>query len=425
MTEIYEKKSKWYMPGQYQFSGFDRIGAFTYPASGSGDIGHTSGANHLTGTYLPGWKSIIRSGQGATTALSGDFTRTSTAWLSAALALKYLPIYFPPLGFAQGRSLGTYIPLQDYGIPAVPSHIQSRVENRAISKFISNSDSIRSAALTGEDLGEISQTLRAITNPLGSLRQLTLGYFSKLTKAKRLARGSKIGLRTALSDSYLEYRFGWRPLASDIAGAYEHLIGLTDRYDTQRCRGSAEEGYYFLQLPDAISVANPLVVRYLVNSTAKYAVTYLGGIRTGVDERGRMGSLQAFGLDLPHLIPTAWNLIPYSFVVDYFVNIGDIISAASWAYSNCVWLQRTVRYTMTSKAGGFKVDPINPNVATGSTSCLGGNSVIERTTFLRQRHAPSTLVPTLQFNLPVSSRPWKNIAALISSNVRSLVPFFR
>jgi hypothetical protein len=35
------------------------------------------------------------------------------------------------------------------------------------------------------------------------------------------------------------------------------------------------------------------------------------------------------GFDLKAFIPTVWEVIPYSFLVDYFVNIGDMLEAAT------------------------------------------------------------------------------------------------
>jgi len=41
------------------------------------------------------------------------------------------------------------------------------------------------------------------------------------------------------------------------------------------------------------------------------------------------GVRQAFGLDLDDIAPTMWELVPYSFVVDWFCNISDILAAWS------------------------------------------------------------------------------------------------
>jgi hypothetical protein len=128
---------------------------------------------------------------------------------------------------------------------------------------------------------------------------------------------------------------------------------------------------------------------------------------------------QELQLDLPHFLPTVWDLIPYSFVVDYFTNIGDYLSGLSLRFSDVSWGCKTV-----STESGYLFGPWywGPNSVPQNQEelavCYGGGGSWNNRRGTRSILTPSDLAPKLQFSLPFSSRPWENIGALILSRLR-------
>jgi hypothetical protein len=54
--------------------------------------------------------------------------------------------------------------------------------------------------------------------------------------------------------------------------------------------------------------------------------------------------LRVFGLSPEEFVPTVWELLPWSFLVDYFTNIGDILEAGATDTSTVAWIeQATIR----------------------------------------------------------------------------------
>jgi len=393
--------------------------------------GSSDRADTFSGDVNPSWRSQVANGQDATTSAYGVkySVEDGNGRFSVVTDVDFIREFD---GFVQGGSYvnarGVYGLQYPNGLDTPSSDVVAETRNRCIRKFLDQAKSVRSSFEAGQDLGEIKQTIEGIIHPMNSLKQLTLGYFSKLKKAKGKYKRDQIGLRKALSDSYLEYRFGWFPLAQDIAAGYSGLTNRIRVRNTQKVTASAT-GTYNGVPEDFYSGTGglPYIVSARLLSFSTYSVRFKGAIRLNLAPDGRIPLLQALQLStLNDFAVTAWDLLPYSFVIDYFLNIGEVINAVTFPSSDFTYLLETVRNKTTFKYAVF--DNGLPLESSGVVQKIrnvsGGNTTLTATEFTRGRLQTIDLLPTVRFNLPVSSRPWENIAALISSNVKSLVPFF-
>jgi hypothetical protein len=137
-----------------------------------------------------------------------------------------------------------------------------------------------------------------------------------------------------LSSEYLNYRYGWRPLIMDIQNLtdailtynekrsrYSQRAGATTRTTHQR-NFSASWGFFNV----ACSVYDDVTVSHRGSVCADIEVP-----------KFQFNPLQ-----------TAWELVPLSFVVDWFVNIGRSISALTFRL-NCSDYVASVGYKITIK----------------------------------------------------------------------------
>jgi hypothetical protein len=195
----------------------------------------------------------------------------------------------------------------------------------------------------GTVLGEIHKTAQMLSK---SARFLSGGVFKYLAEARKLLNPKKKrdSLRK-ITDLYLETVFGWQPLIFDCKDAAIALGRLSHESDKTAFRATA-----LVELPQATPLVSSVREgnHFWVKTQkwrSKATVKYYGHLKALPYEEGhppaeRIVSLSGF--DLRSFIPTVWELIPYSFLIDYFTNIGDCLYAFSFDHDYVKCLSHTV-----------------------------------------------------------------------------------
>lgn len=316
--------------------------------------------------------------------------------------------------------------------PAHDASLVSTAGNRALIKVLS---AVREAQvqLSGPTfLGELRETVHMIRSPAKALRGGISDYLSTL---KKRARGPSSAKRRILADTWLEFSFGWKPFFHDIADgvkAYQQVMRRNTAY-VVRGSGKAESATTSGSLagPNFTGIVNNHYEKVLNEATTRYIVG-LWQHCYGPDQSLESVS-RSFGFVPREWAPTAWELLPWSFLVDYFVNIGDVIQATATSTADVTWICRTDRQDsrlicsygwtdqafMASHIAGVKGTGCKMLYATGST----GSSATRRTTVNRSKPA-SLGIPTLAFKMPGLSTQWINMAALGAAH-RKMVPYYR
>lgn len=127
-----------------------------------------------------------------------------------------------------------------------------------------------------------------------------------------------------LSGLYLEARFGWGPLLGSLHGIYEAITTMSSG-DSKRYTYRATEVASFEQevVADRSVTINAVVWPRFYRTVIQQTSTFRAGILADVNHQW----LSRLGLDW-HYIPSAlWDLVPYSFVVDRFLYVGNLIKA--------------------------------------------------------------------------------------------------
>lgn len=141
--------------------------------------------------------------------------------------------------------------------------------------------------------------------------------WSKREQRKFRKSRSKRSPSTAASSAWLEYQYALMPLIYDVYGALEVLKeGLRQDnflFSVQRTiTGNVDPGAFLT------SSAGPFMVTGEVQESCR--VVYWGRIRMTL-----ASALAELGLNNPWLI--AWELVPFSFVVDWVLPLGKILSS--------------------------------------------------------------------------------------------------
>jgi len=294
----------------------------------------------------------------------------------------------------------------------------TEADNEAKRRFVNQIRSAQTTFQGGTFVAELAKAIALIKNPARTLRT----YFHRgLRKVKKvnLTRGlgrrpPKVKLRQAIADTWLEIQFGALPLINDVDAAIQAIaesgVLVNDQYVS--CVGVGEKEVVKHSGPYYIGFTPPFI-NFMMKKHERIYVRYLGQVDAGTYAIENMRT----GFDPSNWAPTAWEIVPWSFLIDYFTNIGDIISAASLAKSGLVWVNRTEVREYTWEA--YNAIPTFVNEQTeGSYSFANAftppvfshkRKKVYRADWLNQ-----SLVPTLEFSIPGTGTKWLNIAALVA-----------
>lgn len=217
----------------------------------------------------------------------------------------------------------------------------------------------------------------------------------------RTYRGKGPVPKVAIANFWLEIQYGWKPLLSDVYASAEKL--------NRRAQSGSQFRYVAMGTSRRYAdfrVNGRVLGTGAVTHTAR-AVTYL---RMGADDVARLEA-NFLGISNPALV--VWELVPYSFVVDWFLPIGQYLD--SWGTLKNVNLapnrsSYTVKSISNSEYGGVYPEPaLGPKGYVEIENVKRKRVSIERTLGL-----PGIALPA--FKNPVSWQHAANALALVLSN---------
>lgn len=176
-----------------------------------------------------------------------------------------------------------------------------------------------SLAEADKTVAMLVKALKIVTKPLTTARQIL--RFSRQDLRDPVKR--KKVFDTA-SDIWLEGRYGWRPLFYDYM-SYAELAETP--YNHRQTVRSTDIPHNYTGSPALVRDA---VLYGELGCYVDYTSEYKAKVRYGQTADFTISSESiGFIKNLGGLDPlgTVWDLIPYSFVVDWFLNLGDVLQA--------------------------------------------------------------------------------------------------
>lgn len=292
------------------------------------------------GVNNPNWKKEVSDGRNATT----PFTATRR-WVSGCNEGEVFTSYDswnctggfyhgPSVGWERGNLFGNFgFPTDPVGLDTTEADLEARIN------FFKQIRKARQSFQSGVFLGELAETLRMIRRPGASLRQLVTSYSANAKKriAKEKTTASK---KKALAGTWLEFSFGWKPLVQDVDNLAETLAehGFNRDVIPVRAWGKRESLVPTSVIAGGLTISTNYSFQ-LGTSNLAY-VRFLGAVSNEASTTKK--EFRRWGLHPDDFVPTVYNLIPYSFLVDYFSNLGDLIDAVSVRNVQTAWMCQTV-----------------------------------------------------------------------------------
>lgn len=274
--------------------------------------------------------------------------------------------------------------------------------------------------------GEMKETLSTI----GGLLQTAMGMLRALWEFLRGARRrlrrllkrrpSRKKRRSLIAEAekaaagrYLEFTFGIQPILQDIEDLYgvfcEERSEVEHIGATRKTSGSSTTDSTTSYCGACILSDTHWVTKTTVRSKATGAVKHVIPGRPN----SLKGTAEDLGFTLKQVVPSLWELTPFSFLLDYFVNVGDLINTVVYGSTDLIY--GVVSTTLRSEVVVYVANPRKANDAHWTypiESISGGNCVVSlpHWSFTREPLVPS--LASVNFTLPVDPRQWTNMLAL-------------
>jgi hypothetical protein len=127
-------------------------------------------------------------------------------------------------------------------------------------------------------------------------------------------RGGKHTVKAA-ADAWLAWRYGWQQLGYDVANVYDFVSKPISSLVVEGRAGSSDTGS--LSESHSYSWQSSSFTNFHEHN---YDISYNANV---------VGILYGDTVNMVvNPFTTAWEIVPYSFVADWFVNVGDVL--ASW-----------------------------------------------------------------------------------------------
>jgi hypothetical protein len=279
-----------------------------------------------SGSVTPGWKSLDRRARAQTQTLAFSCDILTSSGTPYTENLRNVSIVPPNAGSVIGSYVYKYPNTIIYSQAPSIAHLEEAY-TKARAQLAGKVNDLH--VNLGEAFAERRQTANLLTSTASriasaalALKRGRLGDFATALSIEKLGKAEakrvlKTPVTKRLSQHWLEYKYGWQPLLQDAYGAAE-LLSQHAREDgvsySSTGKGTAREQSY-VNSPPAPYIRESM---QLVKSSVHIGVTYR------LDDESRAG-LASTGLSNPALL--AWELLPYSFVVDWFVPVGGFLQA--------------------------------------------------------------------------------------------------
>lgn len=276
-----------------------------------------------------------------------------------------------------------------------------KIKDQKINLAQAAAERAQTAKTVGDAAIRLANALRALKKGKFGDAASALGLVGRVIR--RQDNRNYFNQQRSMARGWLELQYGWRPLLADVYGAAEALakayhlppvekVVKTRWVDTNRASSGQDFNIQKTYTYEDYEQSRTYI-RYVCSFTNGNAITK---------------SLSELGITNPALI--AWELMPWSFVIDWFIPIGDFIS--SWDATLGLQFQQG---TKTVFRKGLTTRAIKYGPATGFGGTRTGYAVCSRELISIERTKlfsfPSPQLPA--FKNPLSLEHLANAMALL------------
>ncbi|DAD50423.1 TPA_asm: maturation protein [ssRNA phage Zoerhiza.2_30] len=212
------------------------------------------------------------------------------------------------------------IPTRHYNEPAVIELL-----NRTFDKLKGKVYNSASAGLNFIEAHQaIDMIVRSATTIAGAYHDIKRLRFGDAAKKLRMHFVPKnVSVAKSAASNFLEYHFGWEPLVKDIYDALETYRDPIKTLDRESVKDVYSDVFHVVNNYTGDTV-NPGWLQLI--KVSRRIVVRQGCVFEGIADPLSF-NLERWGVASP--LSLAWEEVPFSFVVDWFANVGQVLQSGS------------------------------------------------------------------------------------------------
>lgn len=378
------------------------------------------------GVANPNWRRQVAGGENATTNMTAVLMAMEAR--RGRCVLHYKRPGYPNLTYtveAEGDMATSAI---DFSDPGGPYKSTEFVYNLAAAEFNRKLRSHYEQMQGLTALGELPETLRMLRGPADLLRQTSEEWLTSVRKIARKMKSPRKHWREfnkRLSQAWLETMFGWKPLIHDINDSIDAYKDLQKRLTYPKVRKVSAGAKKTWNVSDTLATkvgslslvgTGPVYRCIRADRYEQHTVRFKGAVASQADTPAWNDVQRAFGLDVSAFIPTAWELLPWSFLADYFTNIGDCLNSLTTVTTNV----RYVNISVVTQSDTYRDWVLDQNATSPGApwyldSGFGdptGSRLSKRV--VNRSAGVGVPIPRLQLNFDLANGQLLNVAALLA-----------
>lgn len=204
-------------------------------------------------------------------------------------------------------------------IPSWPPSFTSEMVRKARAKI--KDQDVNLAVAFGERAATASGVMDVVTTLTKTVRAIRRRDYERAMRELGLRKKNRKGLPSEPSNVWLALQYGWLPLLSDVYGSCEALEKADENRDRYRATVKASHS----SKDHSNKVLTESVGTCYVEINKQVSTTYKGMTRLDYVLRNPLlATMSQLGVTNP--LEVAWELVPFSFVADWFVPVGRYLS---------------------------------------------------------------------------------------------------